>query len=69
MPYIKKSDLENMLRSSFGQSFCAAMAVDHEDLSLHIKQEADFQEYLEELRIKQRTSILHFKMTMENEKR
>ncbi|MGG4106701.1 hypothetical protein AAXB25_22645 [Paenibacillus lautus] len=53
MPYLKKSDLENMLRSAFGQGFWSAMAVDHEDVSLHIKQEADFQEYLEELKMKQ----------------
>ncbi|WP_179087294.1 hypothetical protein [Paenibacillus glucanolyticus] len=52
MPYIKKSDLENMLRNAFGQGFWSAMAVDHEDVSLHIKQEADFQEYLEELKMK-----------------
>lgn len=43
MPFIKKSELENMLRSAFSTGFWSALSVDHEEVSLHIKQEDDFQ--------------------------
>lgn len=49
MPYIKKSDLENMLRSAFGKGYWCALDIDHEEVSLHIKQEDDFQKYFEVL--------------------
>ncbi|WP_438498627.1 hypothetical protein [Paenibacillus sp. IHBB 3054] len=48
MPFIKKSDLENMLRSAFGTGFWSALSVDHEEDSLHIRQEEDFQKFYEE---------------------
>ncbi|RJG15624.1 hypothetical protein [Paenibacillus thiaminolyticus] len=53
MQFIKKSELENMLRSAFGTGFWSALSVDHEEDSLHIKQEEEFQKFYEELERKQ----------------
>lgn len=53
MPFIKKSELENMLRSAFGTGFWSALNLDHEEDSLHIKQEEEFQNFYEELERKQ----------------
>jgi hypothetical protein len=47
MPYIKKSDLEDLLRSAFGNGFWTALAVDHEEVSLHIHCDSEFMKYYE----------------------
>lgn len=47
MPYVKKSDLKLMLRDAFGTGFWNALAIDHEEASLHIQQHEDFEKFYE----------------------
>lgn len=54
MPYVKKGELENMLRGAFGQGYWDALAVDHYEDELHVYQEEKFKEFYESFITKQR---------------